>query len=46
MADRRRGFYFKVSANLVRIIGQELVGGDEVAIQELVKNAMIPTLIK
>jgi signal transduction histidine kinase len=39
MAPRRTGFYFKVSANLVRIIGQELVGSDEVAVQELVKNA-------
>src|ERR1700675_1421745 len=39
MAKKRIGFYFKVSANLLRIIGQELVASDEVAIWELIKNA-------
>lgn len=33
------GFFFRVSANLLRIIGQELVASDEAAIWELVKNA-------
>src|ERR1017187_1284016 len=39
MAKEPAGFYFRVSANLLRIIGQELVASDEVAIWELVKNA-------
>lgn len=33
------GFFFRVSANLLRIIGQELVASDEAAVWELVKNA-------
>ena len=39
MPADNKGFYFTVSANLLRIIGQELVASDEVAIWELVKNA-------
>ena len=39
MPEDRSGFHFKVSANLLRIIGQELVASDEVAVLELVKNA-------
>src|SRR6266851_2697511 len=39
MAKQPSGFYFRVSANLLRIIGQELVASDEAAIWELVKNA-------
>lgn len=37
--QRSTGFYFRVSANLLRLIGQELVASDEAAIWELVKNA-------
>jgi len=37
--EDRPGFHFKVSANLLRIIGQELVASDEIAVLELVKNA-------
>ena len=33
------GFHFSVSANLLRIIGEELVASDQAAIWELVKNA-------
>ncbi len=39
MTQERSGFYFTVSANLLRIIGQELVASDEDAVVELVKNA-------
>jgi signal transduction histidine kinase len=39
MSQETSGFYFKVSANLLRIIGQELVASDEAAVLELVKNA-------
>ena len=39
MTEERSGFYFTVSANLLRIIGQELVASDEDAVVELVKNA-------
>ena len=39
MAQEPSGFYFRVSANLLRIIGEELVASDEAAILELVKNA-------
>jgi|HubBroStandDraft_6_1064221.scaffolds.fasta_scaffold32126_2 signal transduction histidine kinase len=39
MPKEQTGFYFRVSANLLRIIGQELVASDEAAIWELVKNA-------
>jgi signal transduction histidine kinase len=39
MPKERPGFYFRVSANLLRIVGQELVATDEFAIWELVKNA-------
>jgi len=39
MPHESAGFHFRVSANPLRIIGQELVASDEVAIWELVKNA-------
>lgn len=39
MAQESAGFYFRVSANLLRLIGQELVASDEAAVLELVKNA-------
>lgn len=39
MPNEPSGFFFRVSANLLRIIGQELVASDEAAIWELVKNA-------
>ena len=39
MAQELTGFYFRVSANLLRLIGQELVASDEAAVLELVKNA-------
>lgn len=39
MAQELTGFYFRVSANLLRLIGQELVASDETAVLELVKNA-------
>jgi signal transduction histidine kinase len=39
MAQESTGFHFRVSANLLRIIGQELVASDEAAVLELVKNA-------
>lgn len=39
MPKEPAGFHFRVSANLLRIIGQELVASDDVAIWELVKNA-------
>jgi signal transduction histidine kinase len=39
MAQESSGFFFRVSANLLRLIGEELVASDEVAVLELVKNA-------
>ena len=39
MSQEPTGLHFRVSANLLRIIGQELVASDEDAVLELVKNA-------